>query len=301
MIVDGIKLACATCIKGHRASQCGHKDRPLIEIKKKGRPATQCKRCRELRTVRQLHVKCDCNDSLGRSRKRTNPPDKVVKESAYKLNLRLIAPKPQPLEAQQPLQVHSPPQQEQLPHQPALPGNSNSGDISCCSSNTNSHCSSTPSDSSCCSTTPRNVDTPRSSVSATPSGCGCSTKEHPPDESENQTEKAESSSCCGTKTVNRVRVITCRCGDSCSCPGCDAHPSRAMKGRNDPYTGFTTEDSRRRLSIAAICLPSDTPTSKRSDQPTSILSEDGVPLCGCGCSQSLESCSDCFRELCQGY
>ncbi|KAI7847829.1 hypothetical protein BDC45DRAFT_404961, partial [Circinella umbellata] len=52
-------------IKGHRASHCKHKDRPLIEIKKKGRPATQCKRCRELRAVRQLHVKCDCNDELG--------------------------------------------------------------------------------------------------------------------------------------------------------------------------------------------------------------------------------------------
>ncbi|KAI9275748.1 hypothetical protein BDA99DRAFT_431037, partial [Phascolomyces articulosus] len=48
--------------KGHRASHCKHKERPLIEIKKKGRPATQCKRCRELRTKRQLHVKCDCND-----------------------------------------------------------------------------------------------------------------------------------------------------------------------------------------------------------------------------------------------
>ncbi|KAI9318731.1 hypothetical protein BX666DRAFT_1855760, partial [Dichotomocladium elegans] len=47
---------------GHRASHCQHKDRQLIEIKKKGRPATQCTRCRELRLVRQLHVKCDCND-----------------------------------------------------------------------------------------------------------------------------------------------------------------------------------------------------------------------------------------------
>lgn len=49
--------------QGHRASHCNHADRPLVEIKKKGRPATQCVRCRELRTSRQLHVKCDCNDS----------------------------------------------------------------------------------------------------------------------------------------------------------------------------------------------------------------------------------------------
>ncbi|ORY92013.1 hypothetical protein BCR43DRAFT_446199, partial [Syncephalastrum racemosum] len=49
--------------QGHRASHCSHADRPLVEIKKKGRPATQCVRCRELRTSRQLHVKCDCNDT----------------------------------------------------------------------------------------------------------------------------------------------------------------------------------------------------------------------------------------------
>ncbi|KAI9308424.1 hypothetical protein BJ944DRAFT_156257, partial [Cunninghamella echinulata] len=47
---------------GHRAAHCNHKDRPMVEIKKKGRPATQCKRCRELRIVRQLHVKCNCNN-----------------------------------------------------------------------------------------------------------------------------------------------------------------------------------------------------------------------------------------------
>ncbi|OAD00617.1 copper fist DNA-binding transcription factor, partial [Mucor lusitanicus CBS 277.49] len=47
---------------GHRATHCKHTDRKLISIKKKGRPATQCKRCRELRVLRQLHVKCDCED-----------------------------------------------------------------------------------------------------------------------------------------------------------------------------------------------------------------------------------------------
>ncbi|KAF9074487.1 copper fist DNA binding domain-containing protein [Rhodocollybia butyracea] len=54
------KYACETCIKGHRTSGCRHTSRPLYEIKKKGRPITQCSHCRELRAKRQVHVKCIC-------------------------------------------------------------------------------------------------------------------------------------------------------------------------------------------------------------------------------------------------
>jgi hypothetical protein len=32
----------------------------LFEIKKKGRPVTQCEHCRELRKTKQVHVKCIC-------------------------------------------------------------------------------------------------------------------------------------------------------------------------------------------------------------------------------------------------
>ena len=54
-----------TCIKGHRSSSCKHTDRPLFEIKKKGRPVTQCEHCRELRKTRQIHVKCVCESKEG--------------------------------------------------------------------------------------------------------------------------------------------------------------------------------------------------------------------------------------------
>ncbi|EJD52024.1 copper-fist-domain-containing protein, partial [Auricularia subglabra TFB-10046 SS5] len=54
------KYACATCIKGHRSSSCAHTDRPLIEVKKKGRPVTQCEHCRDLRKTKQVHIKCVC-------------------------------------------------------------------------------------------------------------------------------------------------------------------------------------------------------------------------------------------------
>jgi hypothetical protein len=59
---DSLKIpTCSeTCIKGHRSSACQHTDRPLFEIKKKGRPVTQCEHCRELRKTKQVHVKCSC-------------------------------------------------------------------------------------------------------------------------------------------------------------------------------------------------------------------------------------------------
>ncbi|KAI9281767.1 hypothetical protein BC943DRAFT_329542 [Umbelopsis sp. AD052] len=62
MYINDVKFACATCIKGHRSSHCTHADRPLFEIKKKGRPITQCSHCRDLRRNRQVHVKCVCMD-----------------------------------------------------------------------------------------------------------------------------------------------------------------------------------------------------------------------------------------------
>ncbi|KAL1923848.1 uncharacterized protein VTP21DRAFT_8828 [Calcarisporiella thermophila] len=48
---------------GHRSSQCHHSDRPLYEIRKKGRPVSQCSQCRELRKTRHAHVKCLCDKS----------------------------------------------------------------------------------------------------------------------------------------------------------------------------------------------------------------------------------------------
>ena len=51
------------CMKGHRSSSCSHTDRPLFEIKRKGRPVTQCEHCRQLRKTKQVHVKCNCEGS----------------------------------------------------------------------------------------------------------------------------------------------------------------------------------------------------------------------------------------------
>ncbi|KAI5120213.1 hypothetical protein M0805_000028 [Coniferiporia weirii] len=59
--VNSKKYACESCIKGHRSSSCHHNDRPLFEIKKKGRPVSQCEKCREARQARRIHAKCVCD------------------------------------------------------------------------------------------------------------------------------------------------------------------------------------------------------------------------------------------------
>ena len=74
-----------TCIKGHRSSNCRHTDRPLFEIKKKGRPVTQCEHCRELRKTKQVHVKCICES-------RTEPSSSSSKQGVLFHTLFLLNP-----------------------------------------------------------------------------------------------------------------------------------------------------------------------------------------------------------------
>ncbi|KAJ5167781.1 uncharacterized protein N7482_003375 [Penicillium canariense] len=45
MLIDGHKWACEACIRGHRVTSCKHHDRPLIRIKRKGRPFATCSIC----------------------------------------------------------------------------------------------------------------------------------------------------------------------------------------------------------------------------------------------------------------
>ncbi|KAH7166611.1 copper fist DNA binding domain-containing protein [Fusarium sp. MPI-SDFR-AT-0072] len=60
MTPRGEKLACESCIRGHRVAQCQHTDRPLLRVSRKGRPVSQCNHCRTLRTSRSVHTKCKC-------------------------------------------------------------------------------------------------------------------------------------------------------------------------------------------------------------------------------------------------
>lgn len=68
-----VKLACATCIQGHRASTCKHQDGskgPLLVVKRRGRPLSQCQACREKRFKTGRHTRCIC-DAKPRSERST--------------------------------------------------------------------------------------------------------------------------------------------------------------------------------------------------------------------------------------
>ncbi|KAI9252690.1 copper fist DNA binding domain-containing protein [Helicostylum pulchrum] len=270
MLINGEKWACETCIKGHRATHCKHTDRQLVPIKKKGRPSTQCKRCRELRIVRQLHVKCNCEDQSQKLKKKKEVAV-VIKKKTKVDTLRPIAPKQIPKEALPVVSCCKKPVTVEIIKLPDLP-------TSCCKKPTTVETVPSPSapPKSCCKKIVTLETVPLPNI--------------PPP-----------SSCCGPPSKNQqgetIRVVTCRCGDSCACIGCDAHPSRAMKeGKKDVYIGFDNQNNNRRLSIAAIC--SSNPASEM-DHPSSVLSQDGILLCGCGCAKTFEDCSGCFNEICQ--
>jgi hypothetical protein len=45
MLIGHQKWACEACNRGHRVTSCNHHDRPLIRIKRKGRPFATCSIC----------------------------------------------------------------------------------------------------------------------------------------------------------------------------------------------------------------------------------------------------------------
>ncbi|CAI4061593.1 Cup2p SKDI_07G0970 [Saccharomyces kudriavzevii IFO 1802] len=60
VVINGIKYACETCIRGHRAAQCTHTDGPLQMIRRKGRPSTTCGHCKELRRTKNFNPSGGC-------------------------------------------------------------------------------------------------------------------------------------------------------------------------------------------------------------------------------------------------
>ncbi|ODQ79472.1 hypothetical protein BABINDRAFT_161868 [Babjeviella inositovora NRRL Y-12698] len=60
VLINGVKYACERCIRGHRVSTCTHTDQPLMMIKRKGRPSTQCSHCKDSRQLTNTHAACSC-------------------------------------------------------------------------------------------------------------------------------------------------------------------------------------------------------------------------------------------------
>ncbi|KAI8975787.1 hypothetical protein BDF20DRAFT_914644 [Mycotypha africana] len=192
----------------------------------------------------------------------------------------------------------------------------------CCSNKTNTYSKSTsptittPSieaedtySLSCCSdrkSNSTNDATSASSVSSSSSSCSLSTVSM---ESVPLPNIPPPTSCCGPPSKNQqgelIRVVTCRCGDSCACIGCDAHPSRIMK--NDVYIGFN--NSSNNLNNKRSLVPSIPTTSSATkvvdaaplNYPSTTLDAEGNMLCGCGCARRFEDCSNCYKELCDAY
>ncbi|WBW71919.1 DNA-binding transcription factor, nutritional copper sensing Cuf1 [Schizosaccharomyces osmophilus] len=63
ILVNDAKMACMKCIRGHRSSSCKHGDRELHPIRPRGRPISQCEKCRQARIKRHIHVKCTCSSN----------------------------------------------------------------------------------------------------------------------------------------------------------------------------------------------------------------------------------------------
>jgi hypothetical protein len=57
----------ASCIKGHRSSSCFHVDRPLFQVRRKGRPVSQCTECRDARKSNRYHGRCSCETQPSQS------------------------------------------------------------------------------------------------------------------------------------------------------------------------------------------------------------------------------------------
>ncbi|CEP24003.1 Transcriptional activator HAA1 [Cyberlindnera jadinii] len=74
VLIGGVKYACERCIRGHRVTTCNHTDQPLMMIKPKGRPSSQCKHCKEMRKSKNSHSTgaCTCG-------KKTNKVAAVTK------------------------------------------------------------------------------------------------------------------------------------------------------------------------------------------------------------------------------
>lgn len=64
VLINGVKYACERCIRGHRVTTCTHTDQPLMMIKPKGRPSTQCGYCKKQRKIRNSHTACNCSKKI---------------------------------------------------------------------------------------------------------------------------------------------------------------------------------------------------------------------------------------------
>ncbi|KAI1310586.1 hypothetical protein F5Y03DRAFT_22969 [Xylaria venustula] len=70
-VIDGVKVACIPCIRGHRSTKCTHQaERIMIPVRKPGRPLSSCPHqkgklcnCNNITAAIPRHGKCGCGTS----------------------------------------------------------------------------------------------------------------------------------------------------------------------------------------------------------------------------------------------
>ncbi|GAA5937496.1 copper fist DNA-binding domain-containing protein [Sporobolomyces koalae] len=243
VLVDGVKYACQACIKGHRSSKCTHTDRELTEIKKKGRPTSQCTHCRQLRKTRSVHGKCEC---IGSKEAREQTPGARILPNGL---IDILKP-PQPATATAELATATPSGVTRLLN----PCNCRSGgSCNCCQAVSRAKPKGSP--PSPVFVTPDLPD-PRP-----PAGGGCCSSNSASVTTSMQLPKP--SSCCSTRSArvdsfpaNDILVaslptpppytaaplnplflpqthgtLSCFCGPTCQCVGCATHDPFALKAK----------------------------------------------------------------------
>ncbi|CAI2169910.1 13201_t:CDS:2 [Funneliformis geosporum] len=335
VFIDGVKYACATCIKGHRSTACQHSDRPLFVIKRKGRPITQCSHCRELRKTQKVHVKCNCVERK--------------KEESHLPQPQAISILPQGI-----------PNRDYITDNQSSYNGSTSEDktsvgalLNPCQCLTGAKCI-------CCrpiekqynaNHTESSAQTPRYMLPPIPSSLenhnsqlpivssweihhvnnndGTHSRNNYPSFARRNNShmnshftRPYSEEICHSTSADLVHIIykpfqscssamtdgsccgssnsttvmpICRCGSGCKCEGCDAHAERVNVG--DSYNNVS-QPGRPKYS----CCSSFSPEIIQPIQPehTVTLDEDGVQICGCGCEKYDSDCSDCLKSLCEG-
>nr|CAG8435305.1 12317_t:CDS:2 [Entrophospora candida] len=259
-------------IERHRSTSCQHRDRPLLEIKRKGRPITQCNNCRELRKTQNLHIKCNCNER----KKEVTPSLSQSKSSVIITSSNDSSESPTNFDNF----VSNLSSSDKLKVQSLLnPCKCLTGDkCICCRDEENEFISSTENSNRDCNTM-EGSDEKSGDLSGVLGAGICSST---PDDLVNIIYSSfksipsanKSGSCCGSSSKP-----ICRCGSGCKCKGCDTHALRVdLNPQVQPVLS--------KLKTSCCAAP-HIPKPKH----TVIIDEDGVLLCGCGCKKPNSECS----------
>ncbi|KAF9428676.1 hypothetical protein BGZ94_001508 [Podila epigama] len=109
---------------------------------------------------------------------------------------------------------------------------------------------------------------------------------------------APKGSCCGSKK-NSTTTSTSTSTSTATSASFN-HLSEALEviRANSTFGANMSESEARQQVVNAASALAGIDASFRTQHPT-LLGNDGVLICGCGCGRPTVDCSDCFRDMCQ--